>query len=129
MGASGLPEEKRHRGLKIFGITVGIILGVLAVVYLAGVFIFMGRFFPNSSIIDMDISGKTPEEVHQMLDGPGRGRRWMRGRSRAAVPWPPLPRACSRRGPLTGNLPGQRGFFFAESQCDRLRGTSLVAGG
>ncbi|MEY8314783.1 L,D-transpeptidase family protein [Adlercreutzia muris] len=63
------PEEKRHRGLKIFGITVGIILGVLAVVYLAGVFIFMGRFFPNSSIIDMDISGKTPEEVHQMLDG------------------------------------------------------------
>ena len=63
------PEEKRHRGLKIFGITVGIILGVLAIVYLAGAFIFMGRFFPNSSIIDMDISGKTPEEVHQMLDG------------------------------------------------------------
>ena len=61
------PEGKRYRGLKVFGIVSGIILGAIALVYLVGVVIFMGRFFPNTSIIDMDISGKTPEEVHQML--------------------------------------------------------------
>lgn len=61
------PEEKRHRGLKIFGIVVGSIVGAVALIYLAGVVIFMGRFFPHTSIIDLDISGKTPEEVHQML--------------------------------------------------------------
>ena len=37
-------------------------------VYFAGVIVFSGRFFPQSTIIGMDISGKTPEEVHQMLD-------------------------------------------------------------
>ncbi|MCI9262668.1 L,D-transpeptidase family protein [uncultured Adlercreutzia sp.] len=63
------PEGKKHRGLKIFGITVASLLGLVALVYLAGVFIFMGRFFPHTTIIGMDISGKTPEEVHQMLDG------------------------------------------------------------
>ena len=61
------PESQRHRGLKIFGITMGVILGALALVYFVGVIIFMGRFFPHTSIIDMDISGKTPEEVHEML--------------------------------------------------------------
>lgn len=62
------PERGRHRGLKVFGIALASVVGVIALVYLVGAFIFMGRFFPNSSIIGMDISGKTPEEVHQMLD-------------------------------------------------------------
>lgn len=61
------PEGSRRRGLKVFGIVVGSIAGLLALVYFAGVVVFMGRFFPHTSIIDMDISGKTPEEVHQML--------------------------------------------------------------
>lgn len=61
------PADSRRRGLKVFGIVVGSIVGLLALVYFAGVVVFMGRFFPHTSIIDMDISGKTPEEVHQML--------------------------------------------------------------
>lgn len=59
---------KKHRGLKIFGVVASCILGAVALVYFAGVIVFSGRFFPQSSIIGMDISGKTPEEVHQMLD-------------------------------------------------------------
>lgn len=61
------PADSRRRGLKVFGIVVGSIVGLLALVYFAGVVVFMGRFFPHTSIIDMDVSGKTPEEVHQML--------------------------------------------------------------
>ena len=56
---------KKHRGLKIFGIVMASILGAIALVYFAGVIVFSGRFFPQSTIIGMDISGKTPEEVHQ----------------------------------------------------------------
>ncbi|MEC4295588.1 L,D-transpeptidase family protein [Adlercreutzia shanghongiae] len=64
------PEPpKKHRGLKIFGIAAASIIGVIALIYFAGVIVFSGRFFPQSTIIGMDISGKTPEEVHQMLDG------------------------------------------------------------
>lgn len=63
------PGSGKRRALKVFGITVGALVGVVALVYFVGVFIFMGRFFPNSSILDMDISGMTPEEVHEMLDG------------------------------------------------------------
>lgn len=62
------PDGGKRRGLKVLGITLASIVGAIALVYLAGAVIFMGRFFPNSSIIGMDISGKTPEEVHQMLD-------------------------------------------------------------
>ncbi|WP_296012394.1 L,D-transpeptidase family protein [uncultured Adlercreutzia sp.] len=62
------PPKKKGRGLKIFGITLAAIVGVLALVYFVGVFVFMGRFFPHTTIIGMDISGKTPEEVHQMFD-------------------------------------------------------------
>lgn len=59
---------KKRRGLKIFGITVAALVGAVALIYFAGVIIFSGRFFPQSTIIGMDISGKTPEEVHQLLD-------------------------------------------------------------
>ncbi|MEY8459907.1 L,D-transpeptidase family protein [Eggerthellaceae bacterium 24-137] len=63
------PGSGKRRGLKVFGIAMASLLGVIAVIYFAGVFIFMGRFFPHTSILDMDISGMTPEEVHEMLDG------------------------------------------------------------
>ena len=67
---------KKHRGLKIFGIVMASILGAIALVYFAGVIVFSGRFFPQSTIIGMDISGKTPEEVHQMLDEVLGDSRW-----------------------------------------------------
>lgn len=61
-------EERRKKSLKIFGIVMGSIVGLLAVAYLVGVFVFMGRFFPNTAIASHDISLKTPEEVHAVLD-------------------------------------------------------------
>lgn len=63
------PTPSKGRALKITAIVIGSLLALVALVYFAGVVIFMGRFFPHTSIIGMDISGKTPEEVHQMLDG------------------------------------------------------------
>ena len=42
---------KKHRGLKIFGIVMASILGAIALVYFAGVIVFSGRFFPQSTII------------------------------------------------------------------------------
>ena len=63
------PGSGKRRGLKIFGIAVASLVGVVAIIYFAGVFVFMGRFFPHTSILDMDISGMTPDEVHEMLDG------------------------------------------------------------
>ena len=59
---------KRKRGHKIFGITMGIIVAVLLAAYLIGAFVFSGRFFPNTRIADIDISLKTPDEVHALLD-------------------------------------------------------------
>ena len=62
------PIERRGFAMGLFGIVMASILGAIALVYFAGVIVFSGRFFPQSTIIGMDISGKTPEEVHQMLD-------------------------------------------------------------
>ena len=59
---------KRKRGLKIFGIAMGVIVAVLLAAYLIGAFVFSGRFFPNTRIADIDISLKTPDEVHALLD-------------------------------------------------------------
>lgn len=61
-------KENSRRALKAFGITIGVIVGILAVIYFAGVVVFMGRFFPNTSIAGIDISLKTPDEVHATLD-------------------------------------------------------------
>lgn len=61
-------KVRKRRGLKIFGITMGAIAGVLVLAYLAGVLVFTGRFFPNTFIADIDVSLKTPEEVHQVMD-------------------------------------------------------------
>ena len=77
---------KKHRGLKIFGIVMASILGAIALVYFAGVIVF-SSLLPCHHHPSMDISGKTPEEVHQMLDevlgdytfkveGPGLSSRW-----------------------------------------------------
>jgi lipoprotein-anchoring transpeptidase ErfK/SrfK len=57
-----------HKGLKMAGITVGVVVAVILAIYIAGVVYFSGHFFPNTTLVGMNISGKTPEEVHQMLD-------------------------------------------------------------
>ena len=60
-------KKHGHGALKVFGITMAIILGVLALIYVAGALVFMGRFFPNTSMRDMDMSLKTPAEVDQVM--------------------------------------------------------------
>lgn len=62
-------ESVRSRTpLKVFGIVLGVIVAVVALVYVAGAVVFMGRFFPNTVVRGTDISLKTPEEVQQLLE-------------------------------------------------------------
>lgn len=61
-------KKKDRKGARRFGIAAGVFFGVLLVVYLAGAFVFMGRFFPNTAVSGLDISMKSPEEVGVILD-------------------------------------------------------------
>ncbi|WP_241157219.1 L,D-transpeptidase family protein [Adlercreutzia sp. ZJ242] len=61
-------EKRKRKGLKVFGITMGVLVALLVAAYAAGVVVFSGRFFPNTYVADVDISLKTPEEVHAVLD-------------------------------------------------------------
>ncbi|MCI8468528.1 MAG: L,D-transpeptidase family protein [Eggerthellaceae bacterium] len=60
--------DRRRNGLKVFGITVGSAVGVAAVVYLVGVAVFANLFFPNTVIAGTDISLKTSDDVHAVLE-------------------------------------------------------------
>ena len=60
--------NRRRRALKVFGISTGVIIAILLAVYIAGAFVFMGRFLPNTLIGEDDISMKTDEEVLAILD-------------------------------------------------------------
>ncbi len=64
--ASNIPQEGKGRKRAL--ISLGVLVAVLAVMYLAGVFVFSGRFFPNTTISHLDISLKTPTEVSAILD-------------------------------------------------------------
>ena len=59
-------KAKRKPG-KIAAVVFGVIFGVLALVYLAGVLVFSGRFFPNTYAGDLDFSLKSVSEVQQQL--------------------------------------------------------------
>ena len=64
-----LDKKPRSRTpLKVFGIALGVIVAVAALVYVAGAVVFMGRFFPHTVVGKSDISLKTPEEVQQILE-------------------------------------------------------------
>lgn len=60
--------DKRRSALKVVGITLGAIVGVVAAVYLVGVAVFANLFFPNTVIAGTDISLKTSDEVHAILE-------------------------------------------------------------
>ena len=64
-----VPLKRRRGGLKVLGITVGIIVAAALVVYVVGAFVFMGRFLPSTVVGGEDISLKTDEQVVDMLDG------------------------------------------------------------
>lgn len=48
-------------------IAVGALVGVVAIVYLAGALAFMDRFMPNTTIMGKDVSLKTTAEVQDLL--------------------------------------------------------------
>ena len=53
--------------LKVLGIVLGVIVALLAVVYLAGALVFMDRFLPRTTVGDLDVSLKSSAEVQGML--------------------------------------------------------------
>ena len=63
-----LPKNKSRKVGKIIGITLGSLVGVLAIAYVAVALVFSNWFMPNTTIGDMDISLKTSDEVAAMLD-------------------------------------------------------------
>ena len=65
---AAIRANRHRRALKVFGISVGAIVAVLLVVYIAGAVVFMGRFLPHTVIGDDDVSMKTDEEVLGLLD-------------------------------------------------------------
>lgn len=60
-------HKKRNVG-KVVGIVFGVIIGLLLIAYIVGAVVFMGRFFPNTKIGDLDISMMPNEEVASALD-------------------------------------------------------------
>ena len=61
-------EEKKRKRRKVAAIVLGVIAGILVIVYLAGAFLFSNRFFPQTSAGHMDISMAQVDEVRQELD-------------------------------------------------------------
>ena len=65
---AAIRANRHRRALKVFGISVGAIVAVLLIVYIAGAVVFMGRFLPHTVIGDDDVSMKTDEEVLALLE-------------------------------------------------------------
>lgn len=60
--------KRRRRALKAFGITAGVLVGIVLAIYLIGAVVFMGRFLPNTKLGEADVSLKTDGEVVEMLE-------------------------------------------------------------
>lgn len=60
--------DKRRKALKVAGITLGALVGTVAAVYLIGVAVFANLFFPHTVIAGTDISLKSSDEVHAILE-------------------------------------------------------------
>ena len=67
--AEGGAAEAAHPGKakKVLLICGGVLLGLLLIAYLAGVFVFSGRFYPNTRAASFDLSLETPEAVQGQL--------------------------------------------------------------
>ncbi|MEG0379133.1 MAG: peptidoglycan binding domain-containing protein, partial [Eubacterium sp.] len=60
------PEDKKKRFKKPL-IIVGIVLGILLITYLGVSFYFSSHFYFNSTINNVNVTGKSPEEVDQAM--------------------------------------------------------------
>lgn len=63
-----MKKRKRKKGLKAFGIAMAVIVAAVAIVYVAGAVVFMGRFLPGTTLGSHDVSMKTDQEVAQLLN-------------------------------------------------------------
>ena len=63
-----IPAKRKRRALRALGITIGVVIGIVLIVYIVGAVSFMSRFLPNTFIGDYDISMKTDEEVKELLE-------------------------------------------------------------
>lgn len=65
MEMAAKPKQKHG---KVVAAVLGIIVGILLIVYIAGSIFFMGRFFPNTYTGDVDLSLRPVDEVQKELD-------------------------------------------------------------
>lgn len=63
-----VPIKPKRSGGKIAAIVCAAVVGVLALLYIAGAVFFMGRFFPNTYVGDTDLSLKSLSEVRSYID-------------------------------------------------------------
>lgn len=65
---AALSDKPKKKHGKVVAIVFGVIFGILAIAYLAGVVVFSGRFFPSTVAGKMDLSLLTVEEVEQRVE-------------------------------------------------------------
>ena len=63
----GAEGSRSRRPLKIVGIVLAVLVGLLLVAYIAGGIYFTGRFMPNTTLGQHDVSLKTAGEVQDYL--------------------------------------------------------------
>lgn len=64
---SGAVSAKKGSGKKVLLIVLGAVFALLIAVYLIGAVVFMGRFYPNTTMGGLDLSMKTVEEAASLL--------------------------------------------------------------
>ncbi len=65
---AGVEMHKKRKGLKVFLITLAIIVVFLGIVYGVGAYIFSQRFLPDTSFGDVDISMMEAADLQELID-------------------------------------------------------------
>ena len=67
MGQAAPVRERKHKPLKILGITFGVIIALLLLAYAGVALYFTDRFMPNSTIGDIDVSLMSAGDAEKVL--------------------------------------------------------------
>lgn len=70
---AGVEMRKKRKGLKVFLITLAIIVVFLGAVYGVGAYVFSQRFLPDTSFGDVDISMMEAADLQELIDGQVKG--------------------------------------------------------
>ena len=65
--AEASKRSRKHKPLKVVGITLGVVLGLLVAAYAGVAIYFTDRFMPNSSVGDIDVSLMSASDAEQKL--------------------------------------------------------------